>query len=189
MPSPELSSDIHYQNYGHHGLFPVITLRLAAARLLLAGFLVADCYWPMADQRQVYILGWVIYKETTNPTRFPITALQAGLCSIGDRGVFVFVRPTFCICPAELLYLSFQAFVFVLPCCLVFAVLWCGCGEGRCNNPEYSALESDDCYHLLRLLLRLSHKQGLQCSYKTDPCFHSSRLHSSLHVNIAFIIH
>ena len=32
-PTPKLSLNIHYQNYGHHGLFPVITSRLAQYKL------------------------------------------------------------------------------------------------------------------------------------------------------------
>ena len=39
-PTPELSSNIHYQNYGHHGLFPVITSRLAQSELLIGQFFV-----------------------------------------------------------------------------------------------------------------------------------------------------
>ena len=42
IPSPVLSSDIHYQNYGHHGLFPVITLRLAGAGLAIGRLF----WWP-----------------------------------------------------------------------------------------------------------------------------------------------
>ena len=180
MPSPELSSDIHYQNYGHHGLFPVITLRLAGARLLLASFLVAGCHWPMGGQRQVYILGWVIYKETTNPTRFPITALQAGLCSIGDRGVFVFVRPTFCICPAELLYLSGPVVLYLL-CCVAAAARRAGEDIQPCSRS--TAIIYYDYYYDSHI------NRAYNAAYKPGPCFHSSRPHSSLQVNIAFIIH
>ena len=49
-PTPELSSDIHYQNYGHHGLFPVITSRLAQPMALIGQFFVAPCHWPIRDR-------------------------------------------------------------------------------------------------------------------------------------------
>ena len=46
-PTPKLSSNIHYQNYGHHGLFPVITSRLAPYLLPIGGFFVPNTCWPM----------------------------------------------------------------------------------------------------------------------------------------------
>ena len=48
IPSPVLSSDIHYQNYGHHGLFPVITLRLAGAGLAIGRLF----WWPGLNSQQ-----------------------------------------------------------------------------------------------------------------------------------------
>ena len=115
--------------------------------LPLASFLLAGCDWPMGGQAQVYIVGWVIYKETTNPTRFPI--MPGGPASVWSA-------------PGEI-WGSLRAFKLIIFLYLCMLNLADGGVVVTICRREYSALRWEDRYHLLRLLLRLSHKHGLQC--------------------------
>ena len=106
-----------------------------------SAFLVAGLVWPIGGWAQVYILGWVIYKETTDQT--PFLSWHC-LCLIGP-GLFIFVHLSARICqPLVVIFLVY---------CELRIVNIRGC---------YSALSWECCYHLLRLLLRVSHKQGSQ---------------------------
>ena len=51
-PTPTLLSNIHYQNYGHHGLFPVITSTLAQHLSLIGPFFVFTTLRPIGEELQ-----------------------------------------------------------------------------------------------------------------------------------------
>ena len=65
-PTLTLSSNIHYQNYGHQGLFPVITSRSARYWLSIGQFFVAWDYWPIGGQAQAEGLCVGVTQRDTN---------------------------------------------------------------------------------------------------------------------------
>ena len=65
-PSPKLSSNIHYQNYGHQGLFPVITSRSARYWVAIGQFFVPWEYWPIGGQAQAEGLCVGVTQRDTN---------------------------------------------------------------------------------------------------------------------------